>query len=309
MSYSALRQLNRGAYSDPFSGVGIEFYPLGLPPGPSGVLLHETGYLRHNDWWTFSNVLSPFWRLYYNFRPGHKVIFAKAEYELTPERLVLIPDHQLFHCHGPEPAPNFWITFQVSRRLALHQPVPIILPVRPVERLLLRQVTRHFTGIGKGDTERIFHLSQALLHVALVRSEIHWLASTVSDSLQRAIRDMETKYAAPLKMETLARTAGLSVRGFSKAFQKSRGIAPGKFLSQVRVREAADLLANSNSSMEEIAEKTGFPNRHYLSRKFKQVTGDSPARFRRKLRRTSPSKRSRPANSHARSIRILRRGA
>jgi YesN/AraC family two-component response regulator len=48
------------------------------------------------------------------------------------------------------------------------------------------------------------------------------------------------------------------------------------------VREAAHLLANTEETLEAIAEKTGFANRHYLSRVFKKVTGDSPASFRHK---------------------------
>ena len=77
MSDSALRLRNRGAYSKPFSGVGVEFFPLGVPPDHSGLVLYEAGYLPANDWWNFPNVLSPFWRLYYNARKGHRVIFPE----------------------------------------------------------------------------------------------------------------------------------------------------------------------------------------------------------------------------------------
>jgi YesN/AraC family two-component response regulator len=34
--------------------------------------------------------------------------------------------------------------------------------------------------------------------------------------------------------------------------------------------------------VEQIAERTGFPNRHYFSRVFKHVTSESPALFRAK---------------------------
>jgi len=37
---------------------------------------------------------------------------------------------------------------------------------------------------------------------------------------------------------------------------------------------------NTAPSLDEIADKTGFPNRAYLSRVFKRVTGESPAHFR-----------------------------
>jgi hypothetical protein len=45
MSDSTQSRTNVGAYDQPFSGVGIEYYPLGVKPGRSGLTLHESGYL------------------------------------------------------------------------------------------------------------------------------------------------------------------------------------------------------------------------------------------------------------------------
>jgi AraC family transcriptional regulator, arabinose operon regulatory protein len=281
MSFSALRQRNRGCYSNPFSGVGMEFFPLGMIPDQSGVLLHEAGYLERNDWWIFPNTLSPFWRLYFNARAGHKVVFPNAEYELTPEHIVLIPDHQLFDSLGRGPVPHTWMTFQVARRIDPRQAVPLLLRPTATERGLLREFADQFTGIGAGNRDRILHVSLALLHLLLSRREIHWQTAMPSEALRRTLRQIETQHAAALKMGDLARLAGLSLRGFSKAFKQMQGISPGRFLARVRVREAANLLANTTRSLEEIAGQTGFANRHYLSRMFKKVTGDSPAHFRR----------------------------
>jgi AraC family transcriptional regulator, arabinose operon regulatory protein len=261
----------------------MEFFPLGTLPDQSGVLLHETGYLARNDWWVFPNTLSPFWRLYFNARPGHKVVFPNdAEYELTPQRLILIPDHQLFHSVGRGPVPHTWMTFQVARRLDARQPVPLVLSPSATERQLLGELARQFTGTGVGNRERILHVSLALLHLVLSRREIRWQAGPPSPDLQRALRCIQAQHARALKVEELARLAGLSVRGFGKAFKQTQGVSPGHFLTQVRVREAANLLANTDESLEEIAARTGFANRHYLSRMFKKVTGDSPAHFRHK---------------------------
>ncbi len=131
MSCSALRRRNRGAYSSPFSGVGMEFFPLGVLPDQSGVVLHEAGYVPKNDYWAFPNTLSPFWRLYFNGLPGHKVLFPGAEYPLTPEHLMLIPDHQLFHSVGRGPVPHWWLTFNVARRLDARQPTRSCCGLRP----------------------------------------------------------------------------------------------------------------------------------------------------------------------------------
>ncbi|HWY75930.1 MAG TPA: AraC family transcriptional regulator [Verrucomicrobiae bacterium] len=288
MSISVLRKRNHGCYTIPFSGVGMEFFPLGMLPDQSGVLLHETGYLARNDWWDFPNTLSPFWRLYFNTRPGHKVVFPNAEFDLTPERIVLVPDHQLFHSVGRTPVPHCWMTFQVGGRLAHTQSIPILLRPSRIERQLLDQIMREFTGIGMGNRNRILHFSLALLHLVLSNREILWQASRPSEALLRTLRYIETNHASTLESNEMAAKAGLSVRGFSKAFKRHQGVTPCQFLTQVRVREAAQLLASTDISLEQIAEKTGFPNRHYLSRVFKKITGDSPAHFRHRQGNTPP---------------------
>lgn len=285
MSISALRKRNRGCYSNPFSGVGMEFFPLGLIPGRSGVVVHEIGYLRRNDWWLFPNTLSPFWRLYYNFSRGHKVIFPDAEYELEPGHIVLIPDHHLFHSHGLAPVPHFWTNFQVARRLDPDQPVPILLRVTNLELGLLSRVRVLFTGMGQGERERIYHLGLALLHLTLSRPEVRWRDHPVPHSVQKAIRAIESQYAAPLHVKGLAQGAGLSIRGLAKAFKREAGVTPHVFLTRVRVREAANLLANTDKSLDQISAETGFATRHHLSRVFRSVIGQPPAQFRHEHRK------------------------
>jgi len=280
MSVSALRQRNCGCYTTPFSGVGVEFFPLSMMPDQSGILLHEAGSLARNDWWNYPKTLSPFWRLYFNGRPGHKVIFPSAEPPLTPEHVILIPDHQLFHSVGRGPVPHTWMTFQVAGRLDSRQALPILLRPTATERQLLRELARQFTGIGIGHRERILHVSLALLHVQVSRRELHWQAGAPAEGLQRALRQLEIQHAKALNLGEVARQPGLSGRGFANAFKKAQGGTPGRFPAHVRVREATNLLANTGESLEEIAAQTGFPNRHSLSRVFKQVTGDSPAHFR-----------------------------
>lgn len=283
MSKSALRKKNRGAYTSPFSGVGVEFYPLGVDPDLSGLVLHETGYVRNNDWWIFPNVLSPFWRLMYNFKKGHKVIFKHGEYEITPDHIMLIPDHQLFNCYGTTSAPTFWFAFSTAKRLDPSQRVPILLRPTDVEMGLLRATTGLFKPSQVAmNRSAIYHYSIALLNVLMVRPELRWLNHPAQENIIDTVRYIEESVDKPLTIPQLARRAGLSVRGFSKAFKMHQGTTAAKFISRIRVREAAQLLANSRETLDSIAENKGFPNRDYFSRVFKKITGESPALFRQK---------------------------
>ena len=259
----------------------MEFYPLGVTPDLSGMVLHESGYIACNDWWIFPNVMSPFWRLHYNFQNGHKVIFPSREYTITPEHIMLIPDHQLFHCYGTERVSTFWLTFSTTRRLHPDQKIPVLLRPNTAEMELIHRVTEFYSPRpASRNRSRIFHYSLALLNIVLERPELRWLDQPLQANIIKVIRHIEHAFSSSLAIPDLARMSGMSVRGFSKAFKRHQGSSTVKFITQVRVREAAQLLANSQETVDTIAEKTGFPNRDYFSRVFKKITGESPGLFR-----------------------------
>jgi AraC family transcriptional regulator of arabinose operon len=284
VSFSDLRKRNRGAYTSPFSGVGIEFLPLGILPDHSGLVLHETGFLPRNDWWNFPNTLSPFWRLYYNFAPGHHVLFGRRQIGVTPRHIMLIPDHQLFHSRGEAPVPHFWMTFNIARRLAPQQAIPLLLRPTQTERAILKDITALFRPrFHATRRRRLFHYSLGLLQFVLNRPEIRWQAKEPG-ALAGVAQHIERHYASNLSVPHLAALVNLSTAAFARAFKRYQGHPPARFLSLVRVREAARRLAHSDDTLDAIAAQTGFPNRAYFSRVFKKITGDSPAHFRRSHR-------------------------
>lgn len=293
MSDSALRLRNRGAYTSPYSGVGQEFLPLGVMPDHSGIVLHEVGYIARNDWFDFPHVLSPFWRLYYNRRRGHCVIFGDQSIELGPENIVLIPDHQLFHCRGVRPVPNVWLHFTPVRRLAAEQRIPILLAPSPLERALLRRLMSLWAGtddcVGR---DAVYHTGLALLHVVLSRDDVSWQAALPS-AVADTVRHIEKHFHTPLSVGQLAARVGLSREWLGRSFHRFLGESVGRFIAKVRVREAAHLLLHTHLAIEEVADATGFPNRAYLSRVFKKVTGQSPAAFRARHRHRHPSQSKR----------------
>jgi len=252
---------------------------LGVQPDCATVSLHEAGFLSTRPHWSYSNVFSPFWRLYFDLQPGHSVIFAGKTIELGPDRIVLIPDHQMFHTLGISPRPKFWLHFTCTRRVTPKQAIPIILRPSLGEAAVIRELVERFRA-KKKDHPRILHGSLALLHMTLSRPEIEWLEEKPAALLQ-TIQHIEQHYRQPLSNPELAKLAVLSERSLTRQFLRYQGVSPRHFIMQVRVRAAADLILNTHASLAEIAEKTGFPNRAYLTRVFTHITGESPARFRR----------------------------
>ena len=284
VSNSVKERVNVGAYDQPYSGVGIEYLPLGAPPDSTGLTLHETGYLPDSQEWNFPGVFSPFWRLCYNSKRGHCMLFGERMVELTPEHIVVVPDHCLFHGLGGGPTPIFWMAFSVSRQLDRRIVPPVILPPEPIELCLIERLQQMILRDASwSPTDEILHYSLALLHVVLSRSDFVWQPAE-PEAIRRVRGHVHAHLSEPLRNHNLARVAGLSVEGLYRMFRARLGVSPARWVAELRVAEACRMLLQTNLSIEEIAAATGFPNRAYFSRVFRQFTRESPAALRRKNR-------------------------
>jgi AraC-like DNA-binding protein len=279
-------RVNRGAYDRPFSGVGIEFAPLGIKPDRSGVSLHETGFLRANSDWNYPGVFSPFWRFYNNASCGHCVLFGERMVELVPGLIMLIPPHCLFHCLGRNPVPTFWMSFSFTHKLHRDAVPPVLLNARDTDLCLIRDLEELvMSNPDLQPNDATYRNSLALLQTTLARPELSW-QPPVLKNLARVIDHIESRLNTKLTIQELAKLAGMSPPGFNRAFRSQFGTSPAHYVTEMRVREAARYLLQEDETIDTIAEKTGFPNRAYFSRVFKQIAGESPAGFRRRHKMT-----------------------
>ncbi|HEX8311586.1 MAG TPA: AraC family ligand binding domain-containing protein, partial [Chthoniobacteraceae bacterium] len=128
----------------------------------------EVGYLPNGTDWHFANVLSPFWRIYYNNALGWNVRHAGRKYPLGPDHLLLIPDETLFDCIGEKGISHLWIHFNppLERTTDLTRPHIVALDEtlqHTVAELLERRAAPRAAGL--------MHTAAALLHLAFARLE------------------------------------------------------------------------------------------------------------------------------------------
>jgi AraC-like DNA-binding protein len=282
---ASTKKNNAGAYESPVSGVGIVHDPDWSNPPPRGAVIHECGFLEANKHWNFTRVFSPFWRLYFNLENGHRVVFGNGVVELKRNRIVLIPPHRQFHCRSTRPVPSLWVHFSISRKLSEKAGDALVFTPGPAELALAGDLIEAISESKlREPTDRNFRLAMALVLAVLSRRGIAW-SPDFPAHLLKAVRHLEENLANSLSIGSLARAAGIGEPRLRADFKKILGTTPGKYLSEIRVREAAAMLFHTDKSLDEIAEATGLGTRFYLSRVFKKTTGESPASYRRKHRR------------------------
>jgi AraC-like DNA-binding protein len=94
-------------------------------------------------------------------------------------------------------------------------------------------------------------------------------------------RLMESPEVAP---QAVARSLGISYETFRKDFARQTGHPPGRYRAVRLVEHARVLITERGLSNKEIAETLGFYDEFHFSRRFRQMTGQSPREFRRRLR-------------------------
>ena len=88
--------------------------------------------------------------------------------------------------------------------------------------------------------------------------------------------------AQTLRLPALARSLGVSFETFRKRFTATMGISPARWRSARMVDAAARLLAGTQLTGKEIAERLGFSDEFHFSRRIRELSGMTPTEFRRR---------------------------
>jgi AraC family transcriptional regulator len=103
----------------------------------------------------------------------------------------------------------------------------------------------------------------------------------------RALKDvldyMHAHLAHDVTLDHLSSVAGLSKHHFLRSFKASTGVTPHRFLTEIRLRRAADLLRSTSRTISGIGAQCGYRNGSHFAAAFRDFHGFSPAQYRQSL--------------------------
>lgn len=105
------------------------------------------------------------------------------------------------------------------------------------------------------------------------------------EQLRKAVRMLRERCTEKITMKDVARHAGVSLRVLQHKFKTQLGHSPLTELHRARIGKVKSLLRKTAFSLEEIAERCGYPNANYLCEHFKKAVGDTPGEYRRKTQK------------------------
>lgn len=86
-------------------------------------------------------------------------------------------------------------------------------------------------------------------------------------------------------VDEMAEYLNISTNSLRKLFLSEQGMTPKHYLDQLWLRRATDLLCRTNRPLLEIAHRLHCADPYYFFRRFRKLSGISPAQYRRKFQR------------------------
>jgi AraC family transcriptional regulator len=104
--------------------------------------------------------------------------------------------------------------------------------------------------------------------------------------IHRATEFLEANLQGSTSLYSVAAECGLSVSHFARAFRKTFGRPPYRWLIERRVDMAKTYLLHSDLPLADIALRCGFPDQSALNKSFRRLLKQSPGEWRRSKKRS-----------------------
>ena len=265
--------------------------------------------------WIYSDVVSPYMRLYYVLDGEAEVDIEGSLLRLRPGYMYFIPAMMKHSYHCSDHLHHYYLhiaelTYEWNDCLTNVWNMPFELEGTP-------NMLRCFEQLVKGNPEKtLSHLNPRLydstnninslidsdLHIDIPRklrnnALISWIISNWMDAgyyedrthhygIKDAIIYIFRNHSKSMSLDELATKAGLSVAYFARKFKEHTGHTVTEFINGVRLHRARRTIETTALSMSEVASMSGYDDVNYFIRLFKKKFGITPAAYRRTMRNT-----------------------
>ncbi len=101
------------------------------------------------------------------------------------------------------------------------------------------------------------------------------------ERIKRMLQYIQEHFDEPLTLARIAKSASLSENECLRCFRSMLGSTPIRYVKQLRIQKAAELLASTDRKISEIAAECGFQEMSYFAKTFRELRGSTPSEFRK----------------------------
>lgn len=221
----------------------------------------------------------------FSARPGHVLVTPPG----GPHRLRINLPVEMLWCA---------IAQDVIDRIANDEPNPGHAPFEVIE-----SITRSDEGLwslGRLLADRLLSpihgshpyaaalQTQIAIHLLWHHSSPHHGTAAGGDAvadrrLDSVIRYMKQNLTGDISLEKLAEIAGLSPNYFLGAFREATGRTPHRYVNELRIAQACEMLRDPRRPITEVSLAVGFSSQSHLTEVFRRTMHTTPAAYRSRL--------------------------
>ncbi len=105
------------------------------------------------------------------------------------------------------------------------------------------------------------------------------VSGTSNANFMSAIKYVNNNYTTDISLKSVADTLHMNPNYISQLFKKETGLTYTQYLTNLRISKAKQLLQNTELTINEVCEATGFNDYFYFLKTFKKNVGISPGKF------------------------------
>ena len=136
-------------------------------------------------------------------------------------------------------------------------------------------------------------MARICIHLARKANRAEWQSeptgTVLKDAdetvLRAAMRLIDQRLDSPPALADMARLVGTHAKKLTAIFRRYLGMTVYAYIRAERLRKSQELLANSNASIQDIADLIGFRSAANFATAFRERTGQTPSAFRNQVRR------------------------
>ncbi len=268
----------------------------------------NVGHAIHDADWNWTDVSSPFARIYLVTEGTAIVNIAGNKYELQPHHLYLIPPFVKHDdiCHGH--FEHYYIHIYEDPRSPLRiledWKFPFCLQAGELERQLCHRLCQlnpqmHLTqsapssydnsrglfeSLRRNKMRMLFEQveSRGIIYQLIARflAEAKPKTKNCDSRIQKAIQYMRQNIHRQVDFEQLVELSCMSKDHFIRTFRREMGITPMRYIIERKMEHAQLLLTTGDMPVKAIAYAIGYFDHSYFNRLFKKEVGMTPQQYR-----------------------------
>ena len=203
----------------------------------------------------------------------------RGEYQISENEIFIIKPGEVtyYEADKSEPWEYIWLSFYANI------PLPDVIEKSdvikaPYLKACFTEATKRNDSLENARGFEEFLLAKIWEIISLVKL-YEKRANPQGNYVKRALSIMESEFETGITTQEIAQRLSLDRTYFTKLFTEATNISPGKYLHNIRMNKAAQMLRLKKYTISVVASSVGFSDVFSFSRAFKAHFGVTPSRY------------------------------